>query len=275
MSVRVLSYASYLLLDRLLSLQQPLTPRANPGIRTAERFFIVSHQVSELLASQVFADLAEAARSAQRGEWAGARVCLTRAAASVLLLQRTLVDFLHLPVEDFLAFRGALDGASGAQSRQFADLLRGARHPLVRAVTAELCDALPRVAPSGPHRPGECAHEECAAAGALDALVAGVSTWRRLHAEIAQHFIGALPGTGGTTGVEYLLRRIGEHDAGLPDDDADLADLASARDTTWQPGRWLRARPNRGRRGAAGRNGPPAAEVRPATGGRERRARER
>jgi tryptophan 2,3-dioxygenase len=200
------SYRSYLCLDQLLSLQVPLTPAADIGTRTAEHFFIVCHQASELCAAQVFLDLAGAARTAQVGDWATASASTTRAAALVRLARSQLTALLYLPVADFHRFRDILTGASGAESEQFTALLRISAHPDVQAVQRRLPAALPA---SGAHREGTCRHDACATDRALRALIAGAAAWRRRHAQIARHFIGDLPGTGGTSGVSYLLREEG------------------------------------------------------------------
>jgi tryptophan 2,3-dioxygenase len=210
MAGRVGSYPSYLGLDELLSLQQPATPQSDARIWAAERFFIVCHQTSELWVSQIFVDLAGANGSAEAGDWAASRVSLTRASSLVALLHRNLTELLYLPVEDFLRFRDALDGTSGAESRQFVALLGGPSHPAVLSIAAAVAAALPTVAPDVPHPEEECTHDVCAVAAALDALLSSIGIWRRLHAQVALHFIGDLPGTGGTSGVRYLLRRAGE-----------------------------------------------------------------
>jgi tryptophan 2,3-dioxygenase len=207
MRSRVGSYASYIELDGLLSLQHPATARSERRIWSAERFFIICHQTSELWASQILLDLADATASAESGDWAALRVSLARAGSLTSLLEHNLTEFLYLPVRDFLRFRDALEGTSGAESVQFTDLLAGPRHPAVRATADAISAALPTAGPGAPHAQGTCTHELCAAAVALDSLLAGIRTWRRLHAQVAAHFIGDLPGTGGTSGVRYLLRR--------------------------------------------------------------------
>jgi tryptophan 2,3-dioxygenase len=206
MTGRIGSYRSYLRLDRLLALQYPVTPEADARTRAGENFFIICHQASELCASQIFVDLDCAATMARAGDWASARTCVTRAVALVRLARSHLTMLLYLPVTDFHGFRDALSGSSGAESEQFTALLLVSRHPNVRAIKHSLAAALPAIALDAPHQEGACEHDACATARAVRALIAGAAMWRRRHARIARHFIGDLPGTGGTSGVSYLLR---------------------------------------------------------------------
>jgi tryptophan 2,3-dioxygenase len=200
------TYRAYLQLGWLLSLQCPVTPAGDASTRTAEHFFITCHQASELWAKQIFLDLDHAAAAARSGDWSAAQVSLTRAAALVTMVRQTLTTLLYLPVADFHRFRDRLAGTSGAESEQFNTLLQASRLQPVRSLQRSLAVALP---PEGAHAEGSCPHEECATARALRSLVAGVAVWRRRHAVIARHFIGSLPGTGGSTGVSYLLRDSG------------------------------------------------------------------
>lgn len=215
------SYSAYLRLDSLLSLQHPLTPAADARTRTAENFFIVCHQASELCASQIFLDLECAAEAARAGDWGTARVCVTRAVALVSLARSHLTTLLYLPVPDFHRFRDGLMGVSGAESEQFTALLVVSRHPAIRSIERSLAAVLPSVAPQGAHPEGACRHDACVTARALDSLIAEAATWRRRHARIARHFIGNMPGTGGTSGVSYLLRedRAGAADGTAGDGD--------------------------------------------------------
>ncbi|RJL27206.1 tryptophan 2,3-dioxygenase family protein [Bailinhaonella thermotolerans] len=212
------SYRSYLALERILAAQRPVTPREDPGIWAAERFFIVCHQASELWASQILVDLEEAGRLAGFGDWEAASAVVLRAAATAGLLSRTLAHLGRLPAESFLAFRGALEGASGAESEQFRGLLRGRRHGPVRRLRAGLRAALPAAGEGAPHRPPDCGHAVCACDAALEAYLGAITAWRGLHAKVAYRFIGDRPGTGGTEGVGHLLRRI-VADAGEEGDD--------------------------------------------------------
>ncbi len=150
------TYAGYMRLDGLLALQHPRTPAMDAATWASEHFFIVCHQASELWATQILIDISGAARSAEAGDWEFAVVALTRACALVDLVRQSLTSLLCMPVADFMRFRGALEGASAAESRQFAALLRCAREPAVQSLRASLATALPATAPGGKHGCGSC-----------------------------------------------------------------------------------------------------------------------
>lgn len=203
-----LTYRSYLQLDGILSAQQPTSPVSDRSTWRAERFFIVCHQTSELWVSQVLLDLEDAGHLAAEGNWIGVRAAVTRAASVIGMLSYNLVQLNHLTVEDFLRFRGALEGASGAESEQLRMLLRGRRLPAVRRLHSALTPTLTALGADAPHPPGTCGHVECAVAGVLDDCLCGIATWRMVHVAIARHFIGDRRGTGGTSGVDHLLHKI-------------------------------------------------------------------
>jgi len=214
--MRPTSYASYLRLPNLLAAQDPTTPRDDAGTWVAERFFIVCHQTTELWLSQVLLELDHAARCAEESsDWPGTRTSLMRAASIVLLLTHHLEQLIYLPRDRFLRFRPALEGISGAESEQMRELfvVGLGRHAHVRTIEVSLDQALARAGMRTPHALGACGHDECATAGALGALMEGVTNWRRLHARITRYFIGGRRGTGGTAGADYLDERLG----GLPD----------------------------------------------------------
>lgn len=188
------SYGSYLKLGELLAAPEPTTPREHTEVWLSERFFIVCHQTSELWVSQVLADLGHAGELAERGEFAAASEVVLRARSIVELLCRHLVQLTHLDKEHFLTFRPALDGASGAESEQFNELLRGRENDRVRRLEAAAALA---------------ADDQAApATEAVQAFLDAVSAWRWLHVRVARQFNGRNRGTGGTTGVDYLLDRI-------------------------------------------------------------------
>ncbi len=203
MAAEGLTYAGYLSLDALLTIQRPVTRTDDAVTWGAERFFIVCHQASELWASQVLLDLGEAATLAKDRDWRRARIAVERAASVTALLSDHLLQLYHLPREVFLEFRVVLERASGAESVQFRSLLDIRSHPDVRALRTRLDAALAGI---GAHR--GCAHDECRAARGMEALVSAVARWRELHIQVVGHFIRDLPGTGGTSGVEHLLGRL-------------------------------------------------------------------
>nr|WP_284290182.1 tryptophan 2,3-dioxygenase family protein [Angustibacter aerolatus] len=171
------TYATYLHLDHLLSLQHPLAADVDPRTRAAEHFFIIVHQASELWLQQVLLDL-DAATAPTASTPPGARhEHLARAEACLHLMTAQVEALDHLPPDAFRAFRAALGTASGAQSQQFEHL---------RA----------RLAPAAEH------------ADLLRGVAAAFARWQRSHLAVVARLLGDDGGTGGTPGVTYLQRRV-------------------------------------------------------------------
>jgi tryptophan 2,3-dioxygenase len=194
------TYESYLRLGDVLDAPRPLTPPNRKEIRNAERFFMVCHQTSELWLSQAFHDLLLATEMVASRSLKPALALLLRARSIIDVVIVSLQELYQLDREHFMVFRTALQGASGAQSRQFRLLLRGLDNPLVLNLCRSLqaCD----LKDTHPEQVVQCWE-------VIDDIVARAETWQRLHVDVARRFIGDLPGTGGTTGVDYLLRHGG------------------------------------------------------------------
>lgn len=212
-SKRRQSYDEYLRLATLLEAQQPLSEPDDQIAWAAERFFIISHQVSELLLSQVLSDIDQAHSAAESpGGGSEARSLLTRAASTTLMLSRTMDELMVCcPRDAFLRFRERLVGMSAGESKQFRAFLEHGEegNPKIVAIRDSLegaiCGAFSRT-----QAPGICRHEECAAAASLKVLVEGIHLWRRFHIVVVKSFIGDSEGTGGTTGVDFLARRMSD-----------------------------------------------------------------
>src|SRR5687767_3050543 len=112
------TYATYLQLDELLSLQQP---RAE-GPEHDELLFIVIHQVYELWFKELLHELDRVAALLRADELHRAQHTLKR----ILTILKVLVAQLDIletmtPLE-FLSFRSRLEAASGFQSDQFRQI---------------------------------------------------------------------------------------------------------------------------------------------------------
>src|SRR6185369_7660825 len=112
------TYANYLQLDELLSLQQP----RSAGPEHDEILFIVIHQVYELWFKELLHELDRVARLLTADDTHRAQHTLKR----VLTILKVLVAQLDIletmtPLE-FLSFRERLDAASGFQSDQFRQI---------------------------------------------------------------------------------------------------------------------------------------------------------
>lgn len=200
-------YSSYLRLDELFAAPQPITPPQEEKIWASERFFIICHQTSELWISQALLDLAEAAASAGKADWAGAGSAVSRAASVMELLSQNLRQLSNLPREHFLHFRHALNGVSAIESEQFKEILLGRHNPHIRTISQSLIATFSSI-DGAPHERATCAHHQCAAAWSVETFLNAVTYWRRLHVDIVSRFIGNRPGTGGTSGVDFLRKRL-------------------------------------------------------------------
>ncbi|WP_369249804.1 tryptophan 2,3-dioxygenase family protein [Streptomyces sp. R41] len=214
-------YAGYLRLERLLSLQVPLRPADDDtATGSAELFFIVAHQTSELWLAQALRDLDAATEALTDGGRPGgadgiesALEYLARVAEVVRILEDTVRLLERLPVRRFAAFRPHLGTASGAQSQGFHALevrlgtADDDESPLYRAFLKALAAR------------GTSVEEVCA----LGAAGAGPSHrlaetlldigyrfwhWKLAHLALVDRTVGGLAGTGGTTGAAHLASRV-------------------------------------------------------------------
>lgn len=209
------TYHGYLKLDAILGAQQPLGPaELGTQVYAAEHFFIVVHQAFELWFKQELLDLACAsdALSPPTDDPELALDHLQRVASVQRLLTEQMVLFDHLSPRSFLAFRPYLGEASGSESKQYRDVeralgLRGsAGSPIFNAFT----EALNRTGLSletlyqNPSRWGALYR----VAELLVDISEGFWLLTAAHVRIAERTIGQKPGTGGTSGVEYLARAL-------------------------------------------------------------------
>jgi tryptophan 2,3-dioxygenase len=213
-------YASYLLIDDLLRLQQPITQGAHD-----ELLFIIVHQAYELWFKLILHEL-----TAVRDDLLAARphVAAPRL-RRVLAIERMLLDQLDvletMGPERFLEFRDPLTPASVFQSRQFREIewLSGERGTWPGASDPPPGPSLYEAFRAGLGLP-EDDEERLAALADLyrdhagDPLRAAwhdiaellvdhderTALWRHHHTLMAAREIGTRMGTGGSRGVEYL-----------------------------------------------------------------------
>jgi tryptophan 2,3-dioxygenase len=240
MSVQT-DYATYLRIDDLLHLQQPLSDGAHD-----EMLFIVVHQVYELWFKLILHELDAAATALDEGRPHIAMAPLRRAVAVEQLLIEQLRVLESMSPDGFMRFRDPLAPASGFQSTQFREIeaLSGggnARHlrdagrtELQRAQLSarlgnrSLYSALGEsMRMAGLDHPG--GDDEAARERRLTSLASlyrdhddamrtalhqvcellvdhdeTIARWRHHHALMAAREIGSRVGTGGSLGVAYL-----------------------------------------------------------------------
>jgi tryptophan 2,3-dioxygenase len=244
------TYAEYLKIDELLTLQQPVSD----GPEHDEMLFIVVHQVYELWFKEILHELDYLKRVLARRDSVRAQHTLKR----ILTILKTMVaqiDILETmtPLE-FLSFRDRLESGSGFQSYQFRELefVLGRKNPAAlerypsdsaarakldaRLRAPTLWDAflaylsandvaVPRadlegdvarpVAPSPKLRRAliDVYRNEPALAELCERMVdldEGFMEWRYRHVKMVQRTIGTKRGTGGSMGAQYLMTTLNQ-----------------------------------------------------------------
>jgi tryptophan 2,3-dioxygenase len=237
MDDKALTYANYLRIDELLSLQER---RSDPPEHD-EMLFIVIHQVYELWFKQILHELSGLRAAFERDEVPAVLHSLKR----VLTILKTLVaqvDVLETmtPVS-FASFRTRLESASGFQSRQFrmVEIALGKRDPRLAQAQGPLAQAqkepsiyhafLRWLAHRGFAIPQEVLAQsyelalpesegvqktlvdiyrnhpvEAQVAERLVDFDEGLQEWRYRHVKMVERTIGFKMGTGGSSGAEYL-----------------------------------------------------------------------
>ncbi|MET7297349.1 tryptophan 2,3-dioxygenase family protein [Embleya sp. NPDC005575] len=207
------TYDGYLRLPTILTAQAPTTAESDRYTHAAEHFFIVAHQSCELWLKQALLDLnlaADAVRSRPRD----LGLCLEQVRRVTHVLTMIAEHFTvleRLTVASFARFRGALGRASGAQSGQFRALYRalglyGADSELFRGFLSALAErdlTVAEVYRRAPHS----GLSYLLAEGLVD-LSQAVRRCQLAHVEVVVRQIGARPGTGRTTGADFLARRL-------------------------------------------------------------------
>jgi len=226
-------YATYLKIDDLLKLQQPLTPGA-----ADELLFIVVHQSYELWFKVVIDELAKASKALQENEPWNAIAPLRRMVGIEDLLLSHLRVLETMSPEKFMEFRDPLNPASGFQSYQFRaiEFLSGVGNPAVlthdlytdeskawlRSISEipSVWDGYLNCIVKSTGVDGDdmlsalrdiYLHHTDATASALHAIAEllmdhdeRIAMWRHQHMLMAGRQIGRRPGTGGSEGMAYL-----------------------------------------------------------------------
>jgi tryptophan 2,3-dioxygenase len=245
------TYAKYLQLEELLSLQQP---RAE-GPEHDELLFIVIHQVYELWFKEMLHELDRVATLLTSDQPHRAQHTLKR----ILTILKVLVAQLDIletmtPLE-FLSFRSRLEAASGFQSDQFRQIEFALGAKSEASIARFAADSRARVALERRYReptvwdaflhylaregyPVPAAHlsrdvtvpvtasaeiqdilvdayrKDAKTQGICERLVdldEGFAEWRYRHVRMVERTIGVKPGTGGSAGAAYLRTTLGQN----------------------------------------------------------------
>jgi tryptophan 2,3-dioxygenase len=244
------TYASYLQLDELLSLQHP----REGELEHDETLFVIIHQVYELWFKEVLHELDYLMRALRESDTPRALHTLKRV-LTILKVLVAQIDILETMTPlGFLAFRDRLEAGSGFHSFQFRELecVLGvkseaaiARYPAgsahrrrveTRYHAPTLWDAfleyLARnrfAVPTAllardvtqPIEPSlelqrvlvEVYRSRPEVASVCERLVdldEGIMEWRYRHVKMVQRTIGTKRGTGGSTGAEYLVTTLNQ-----------------------------------------------------------------
>ena len=249
------TYQSYLKVDELLQLQQPLSD----GPEHDELLFITIHQVYELWFQQILHEMQALQLSLEQGDTHRSLALISRV-RTIMKTCVAQVDVLETmtPIQ-FKSFRARLSSASGFQSAQFRELeavlgrrdragsdakegsgmkmaehlqpgSRGRERTEAAMARPSLWDSALRFFASRGHSipsgalerdvttPWEGAegleealvqmyHSDPEARMVAEALVdvdEGLAEWRYRHVMMVHRTIGNKPGTGGSSGVDYL-----------------------------------------------------------------------
>jgi tryptophan 2,3-dioxygenase len=245
-----LTYASYLKIDELLSLQQTVSD----GPEHDETLFIVIHQVYELWFKQFLHEIDYLKRLMEEGDVPRALHTLKRI-LTILKVAVAQIDILETmtPLE-FLSFRARLESGSGFQSFQFRELefVLGMKRPaaldrypagsehrarlerrlaeptlwdsflrfLVRQGHAVPPEALSRDV-TRPIEPVLALHPVLIRIYRTDPMASvlcermvdldeGLQEWRYRHVKMVQRTIGTKKGTGGSEGAAYLMTTLNQ-----------------------------------------------------------------
>lgn len=225
-----ITYSTYLKLEELLSLQEPLSKPEHPD----ELLFIIVHQASELWFKCILHEFDGLIALLEANDALGAVTAIKRINALVRIVTGQLSALETLPPQRFAQFRGYLGSSSGSQSVQFRaiEAVSGLREPhfmqalhehgpippqvqraLDRPTLQELFDRM-----LAAHR---TTLEEVYASASVQPLFLlaeglleyeqGFSMWRFLHVQLVERIIGpATTGTGGTLGARYLQRTVSQ-----------------------------------------------------------------
>ncbi len=236
----MLSYGSYLKLDELLNLQQPLSKPAHHD----EMLFIIIHQVYELWFKQLLHEIDATAEGLDSGDLLRVAKHFRRVHTIQRLIEEQ-VDILEtMTPQEFNQFRDNLNPASGFQSVQFRELefSCGVRRTDVlkwievseeqrsrlkrRLETPSLYDRVKQLL----RRRGFRVDSAAELIESYRQIYTSAETnydlyllledliefderfllWRGRHIRMVERMIGSRPGTGGSSGAKYLEGTLAE-----------------------------------------------------------------
>ena len=133
-----ITYAGYLALDDLLSVQHPLSDQHD------EMLFVVIHQTKELWLKQILHEVALAQSMVRAGDLVPAYKSLARVSRIQAVMTQSWDILSTMTPADYLRFRGSLGSSSGFQSDQFRrfEAMLGLKDPSFLKFHADRPEAL-------------------------------------------------------------------------------------------------------------------------------------
>ncbi len=229
-----LSYGSYLHVEELLALQQPLSQPPHHD----EMLFIIIHQVYELWFKQLLHELDAAVRALDADDATRTMKIFRRVHAIQRLLEEQVDVLETMTPQEFNQFRDNLRPASGFQSVQFRELeflcgirrTETLRHIETDAAQRARLERRLREPSLYDHvkaflsRRGFATHDAAAVLETFRTIYTNerdyydlyllsedliefderLLLWRSRHVRMVERMIGRKTGTGGSSGVDYL-----------------------------------------------------------------------
>ncbi|MFD9623974.1 tryptophan 2,3-dioxygenase family protein [Streptomyces virginiae] len=210
--LRSTPYSEYLSLPQVLSAQHPRGLDGSHHARSAEHLFIVAHQSSEMWIKQVLLDCSTVAAElkSERGRLHEVRDLLIRISDVINLLVANMSILSRLSAQHFAQFRPRLGEASGAQSDQLRRLFSYLGLPRGRStLMLAFLDTLDRrnLTLSEIFLRGAEGGVLFDIAEAFTGVAESMWAWQVAHVQVTHRMLGRSPGTGGSDGVDYLMRR--------------------------------------------------------------------
>ena len=208
-----LDYSSYLKIESLLTLPTPQTSPDERATYSAEHFFIVTHQTSELWLSQVLLDLSVGTTALQEGHYIRAAEVVERCVTVIEMMTEYLNILSTMSPIRFREFRGNLGTASGRQSAQFRSLDRelgmdARRHSPLFEALEEVCGRTGVQLDSLVFSESPDSNLSRVVAAMLE-LSRRVWKWKATHVELVVRMIGTIErGTGNSSGAHFLASRL-------------------------------------------------------------------
>lgn len=232
----MITYSDYLQLDKLLEIQNNLSPDEN---KRNEQLFIIIHQAHELWFKQLILEIHELIYFVNNGKLINAINVMKRIIVIMDSLTYQISIILTLKSHEFSSFRPYLGSASGFQSYQFAGiealLGRGNKEKILKLQSDEkIKDKLLHIISPTSLWESVCLlmtnkyDDKSVRTNTFKKILKSETTesfflnqlldldsllqkWRYSHINLVERTIGLSKGTGGSSGADYLKSTVFYH----------------------------------------------------------------